>query len=172
MKSGGFGQKLQQNNAAESKVTSSLPRLFIDTNILLELEFQDERWLECRDLLKKIETGEIKASTSDFVVYGSILEIESKERGKSAAKISTFLTALSSLKGLSVFRPTVTEMIDASETMKRRKLDFDDSYIVSSMKAEDVRTLVSFDRHFDKQSEIERLEPNQILESIAPEKTF
>ena len=162
---------MQRNNVGESKGTTSLSRLFLDTNIFLELEFQDERWLECRDLLKKIESGEIKASTSDFIVYSSILEIESKERGRSEAKIATFLSVLSSLKGLSIFRPTFNAMTDAAPAMKKRRLDFDDSYVVSCMKEEDVKTLVSFDRHFDKQSEVERLEPNQILESMATEKT-
>jgi len=116
-----------------------------------------------------VETGEIKASTSDFVVYSSILEIGSKERNKTASKIETFLTALSSLKGLSILRPSATEMADAAKLMRIRKLDYDDSYIVSSMKAEGIKTLVSFDRHFDKQDEIKRLEPIQILAAMESE---
>lgn len=55
--------------------------------------------------------------------------------------------------------------------MVRRKLNYDDSYVVSSMKTNDIKTLVSFDRHFDKQSEIERLEPIQILDSMESEKS-
>jgi predicted nucleic acid-binding protein len=160
---------LQENALAESKTPSST-HMFIDTNIFLELEFQDLRWKECRDLLKKVETGEIRASTSDFVIYGSILEIESKERSKAESKICTFLRVLSSLRGLSILRPTTEEMADAGRSMKRRKLDYDDSYIVSSMKSNSIKTLISFDRHFDRQNEIKRLEPIQILESMESKK--
>jgi predicted nucleic acid-binding protein len=151
-------------------MSSLLSRLFIDTNIFLELEFQDSRWQECKQLLEKVESGEIKAATSDFIVYSSILEIESKEGSRAQAKIVTFLTVLSSLKGLSILRPAAIEMTDAARFMNRRKLDYDDSYVVSSMKSDDIKTLVSFDRHFDKQTEIQRLEPIHVLETMQSEK--
>lgn len=155
--------------AIKSEMPSMEFRLFIDTNIFLELEFQDSRWQECKQLLEKVETGEIRASTLDFVVYSSILEIESKEPRDAGPKILTFLTVLASLKGLSILRPTGTEMTDAAKFMKRRKLDYDDSYIVSAMKSDGIKTLVSFDRHFDKQTEIERMEPIQVLQTILSE---
>ncbi len=94
--------------------------------------------------------------------FGNRIERAREERSGDSA----FLIAISSLKGLSVFRPTVSEMADAAKTMKTRRLDFDDSYVVSAMKAEGVKTLVSFDRHFDKQVEVKRLEPNKILERM------
>ena len=52
---------------------------FIDTNIFLELEFEDARWKERRDFLSWIEDGKISDSTSDFVVDGGILQIENKK---------------------------------------------------------------------------------------------
>jgi predicted nucleic acid-binding protein len=62
------------------------------------------------------------------------------------------------------------EQTDAARFMKRRRLDYDDSYIVSSMKSDGIKTLVSFDRHFDKQTEIQRLEPIHVLETVLSEK--
>jgi predicted nucleic acid-binding protein len=120
--------------------------------------------------LEKVESGEIRAATSDFVVYSSILEIESKEGSRANAKIMTFIAALSSLKGLSILRPAAVEMTDAARFMKRRKLDYDDSYIVSSMKSDGIKTLVSFDRHFDKQTEIQRVEPFHVLKTMQSKK--
>lgn len=129
----------------------------------MELEFKDARWQECRNFLKKVETGEIHAFTSDFVVYSSILEINSKKGKKPESKIETFLNVIASLKGLSILRPSTKDMRDAAETMINRKLDFDDSYIVSSMKANGISTLVSFDAHFDKSDEVKRVEPIELL---------
>ncbi|HKW04224.1 MAG TPA: hypothetical protein VJN71_02885 [Nitrososphaerales archaeon] len=72
--------------------------------------FQDKRWKECREFLKKVETGEIRASTSDFALYSSIIVIESKAGKRADLKIETFLAVLSSLKGLSILRPTTIDM--------------------------------------------------------------
>ncbi len=143
------------------------PSFFIDTNIFLELEFQDSRWEACRDFMEKVETGDISASTSDFVLYSAILEIESKSGKKeSAVKIATFLGAISSLNGLSIIRPTYKEMINAAEKMSERRLDFDDSYVVSSMKAAKIDKLVSFDKHYNKVDEIVRVEPMEIVAGL------
>jgi len=145
---------------------SSHPLYFIDTNIFLELAFQDARWEECREFLKKVETREVSACSSDFVVYSAILEIEAKVGKKSELKIETFLDALLSLRGLSVIRPTIKEMRDAAKFMSSRKLDFDDSYVVSAMTANKVRSVVSFDKHFDKLDEVHRKEPIEILRAM------
>ena len=144
---------------------SSSPQgpFFIDTNIFLELLFQDARWEECRGFLKKVETRELNASTSDFVVYSAVLEIAAKSKRKSEVKVETFLESLASLAGLSLIRPTMKEMKDATEFMGNRKLDFDDSYVVSCMIANKMKSLVSFDRHFDKLNEVKRIEPIEIL---------
>ena len=146
--------------------SSSRPLYFIDTNVFLELEFQDARWEECRGFLKKVETGEVSACSSDFVVYGAILEIEAKTRKRSELKIETFLDALLSLSGLSILRPTIKEMKDAAKFVSSRKLDFDDAYVVSCMTANEITSIVSFDRHFDNLEEVRRLEPIEILRAV------
>ena len=109
------------------------------------------------------------ACSSDFVVYSAILEIDAKAGKKSELKIETFLDALLSLKGLSVLRPTIREMKDAAKFMSSRKLDFDDSYIVSTMIANKVRSVVTFDKHFDKLDEVRRKEPIEILRATEPD---
>ncbi|MGI0083539.1 MAG: type II toxin-antitoxin system VapC family toxin [Nitrososphaerales archaeon] len=135
----------------------------MDTNIFLELAFEDTRWKECRDFLSRIEEGKISASTSDFALYGSILQIESKTR--SGNKVHTFIKSLLTLQGLSILRPSEEEILKATRIMASHKLDFDDSLVVSSMLANRLTSLVSFDRHFDRVKEIERLEPANVLTS-------
>src|SRR5487761_18374 len=138
-------------------------KYFVDTNIFLELAFEDARWKECRGFLSRIEEGKISASTSDFAVYGGILQIESKTR--SSSKVHTFIKSLLTLQGLSILRPSEEEILNATRIMASHKLDFDDSLVVSSMLANGLTNLVSFDRHFDGVKEVERLEPADVLAS-------
>jgi len=42
---------------------------------------------------------------------------------------------------------------------KRRKLDFDDSLVVSCMQNNGIKKIVSLDKHFDKVKVIERIKP-------------
>jgi predicted nucleic acid-binding protein len=85
MKCKNCGSRSLLNAVARSKISSLLSRLFINTNIFLELEFQDSRRQECKQLLEKVESGEIRSAASDFVVYSSILEIESEEGSRDGA---------------------------------------------------------------------------------------
>jgi len=47
--------------------------------------------------------------------------------------------------------------------MKGENLDFDDALVISCMKANNIRDLISFDRHFDKVKGIRRIEPGDVL---------
>jgi len=88
------------------------------------------------------------------------------EIGDDGLKIETFLDSFASLRGLSIMRPTIKEMRDAAKFMSSRKLDFNDSYVVSTMTANKVRSVVSFDKHFDKLDEVHRKEPIEILRAV------
>lgn len=133
---------------------------FIDTNVFLEVEFKDPRWQESKNFLYKIENGEIEAVISDFIVYSCILEIEAKT--KSAERIRKFIKGLQLISGLSIFHPTYVELLNALNFMKKNDLDFDDALVVSSMIANKIRVLVSFDTDFDRVKEIKRVGPDQI----------
>ncbi len=134
--------------------------LFIDTNIFLEVQFQDARWKECGELLRKVENEEIEALTTDFIVYSIILKIESKT--KSIDKIEKFVNALTGISGLRIFHPEYETIRDSLRFVRKYGLDFDDALVVASMIANKVKKLVSFDRGFDKVKEIVRIEPYQI----------
>lgn len=135
-------------------------RYFIDTNIFLEVEFKDSKWIECKDLLLKIENSEIEALTSDFIIYSGILEIQSK--ASSIARIRNFITGISKLSGLIIYQAVFNDLLIAANLMEKNNLDFDDALVVASMKANKIKGLISFDRDFDKVKEISRIEPKDV----------
>lgn len=50
-------------------------------------------------------------------------------------------------------------MYDATEAMEKNELDFDDSLVVSCMKNNGIKKIVSLDKHFDKVKGVERIRP-------------
>lgn len=74
-----------------------------------------------------------------------------------------FITSLSEIKDLTILNPDLKTILTSLGFMKRYSLDFDDALVVSSMIANKIKKLVSFDKHFDKVKEIERIEPGHVL---------
>lgn len=74
-----------------------------------------------------------------------------------------FITSLSEIKDLTILNPDLKTILTSFGFMKRYSLDFDDALVASSMIANKIKKLVSFDKHFDKVKEIERIEPRHVL---------
>ncbi len=130
--------------------------VFIDANIFLELMFDDKKADSCEEYLAKIKDRIIEAKTSDFVIYGCLLQIQQKVKSTEAMK--RFLSLIEELN-LSIIRPSLKEAYDALNFSEQYKLDFDDSLVVSCMISENIKTLISLDKHFDKVNLIKRDEP-------------
>lgn len=135
--------------------------LFVDVNIFLEIQLSDERSEECKKFLRKIASEELPAATSDYIVYSCLLQISNKLN--SAERMEKFITSLSEIKDLTILNPDLKTILTSLGFMKRYSLDFDDALVVSSMIANKIKKLVSFDKHFDKVKEIERIEPGHVL---------
>lgn len=133
---------------------------FIDANIFLEVELNDEKSKECENLLEKVCNNQIDAATSDFVVYTCLIQLEKKSA--SIEKMKDFMVFIDNAS-LEIHSPTFQTLYNAFEIMKKQTLDFDDALVVAIMKSVGIKEVVSFDRHFDKINEIKRLEPNQVL---------
>lgn len=131
---------------------------FIDANIFLEIILDDEKSEQCKSFLTKIKNDDIKALTTDFLIYSCLLQIQYKI--KSQEKMKQFLSFINELKGLKIIRPSINEMYKACIISKKYNLDFDDSLVVSAMINNNCKYLVSLDNHFDKISIINRIEPN------------
>jgi len=132
---------------------------FIDANIFLEIELEDEKKEECKKFFQRIIDGKEKSLTSDFILYSILLELIKKSTIKRAKE---FLIFLEEIKNIEIFHPSSEIISQALDTMKRYGVDFDDALVVSIMAEAKIRKLVSFDKDFDKIKEIERIEPNQI----------
>lgn len=135
--------------------------LFIDANIFLEIQLSDERSEECKEFLRKIAAEDLSAATSGYIVYSCLLQISNKLN--SAERMEKFITSLSEIKNLTILNPDLKTILTSLGLMKRYSLDFDDALVVSSMVVNKIKKLVSFDKHFDKVKEIERIEPRQVL---------
>lgn len=135
--------------------------LFIDANIFLEIQLSDERSEECKEFLRKIAAEDLSAATSGYIVYSCLLQISNKLN--SAERMEKFITSLSEIKNLTILNPDLKTILTSLGLMKRYSLDFDDALAVSSMVTNKIKKLVSFDKHFDKVKEIERIEPRQVL---------
>ncbi|MEK6887610.1 MAG: type II toxin-antitoxin system VapC family toxin [Candidatus Aenigmatarchaeota archaeon] len=136
--------------------------LFIDANIFLEVELEDKRSEECKQLFLRIYKKSIKSITSDFIVYTCLIQLENKA---SVKDMENFIVFLDNMRGIEVHSPTYKTLYRTFEIMKKYKLDFDDALVVSTMLSLGIKQLVSFDRHFDSVKEIERLEPIQLLKN-------
>lgn len=128
--------------------------VFIDANIFLEIELQDVKSEQCKSFLQKVATGEVRACTSDFIVYSCLLQLQHKL--SDTRYVERFLLALNSLEGLRVVRPSLAEMAEAAKLMKKYSLDFDDGLVVACMKSRDIDVLVSFDKDFDRVPIVQR----------------
>ena len=133
--------------------------VFIDGNIFLEIFLRDKKAEECAFFLKSLQGKNIAALTSDFIVYSSLLVIQSKIRDQKLMKMKNALRFFNSYSNLLIMRPSFDDIYDAIEFMESSKLDFYDSLVVVCMKKHDVSKLVSLDKHFDKIREIKRIKP-------------
>ena len=132
----------------------------IDANIFLEVELGQERSEECEKLLDAVAQGKMQAVISDFHVDSIIIVMES--HGIDHETIRKFLVSLTKYSGLQVYYSSLDDRIKATNYMRDHKLDFDDAFCVQCAIANQ-STIISFDRDFDKVSNVKRLEPKDLL---------
>jgi len=136
------------------------PACFVDSNVFLELELDQERADECEVFLNKVKMGLLKAVTTGFHIDSILIIMENY--GKSPSDLKTFLSSLLSYKGLEVYLLSILDRISATRWMDELKLDLDDAIAYHVMKRLNIDTIVSYDRHFDSIKDITRLEPSQL----------
>ncbi len=131
--------------------------MFIDANIFLEFFLNQEKAGKCESFFLNIHTKHISCYISDFIMYTCLLQLERKGGSKDA--MESFIFWLLSFNHLTLLKPSVAEVYLAIEHMKKLHLSFDDALVVSCMEANNIKTLVSFDSHFDAVKNIQRIEP-------------
>ena len=82
-----------------------------------------------------------------------------EREGKSPSELSLFLSSLLGYRSLHIYFSSLRDRIEATDHMKSFNLDFDDSVAYQAMKRLQAREIVSFDKDFDRVSDIKRIEP-------------
>ena len=132
--------------------------LLLDTNIILEFLFAQERKEECRKLLERVASGAEEAILLALTLYS--IEI-TMTREKNDDALFQFLTALKKWEGLIIYHTTLDDDLAALRARKRFNIDFDDALHYAVAKHHEC-TLVSFDHDFDR-TDIKRAEPKSLL---------
>ena len=149
--------KLSRSEQGKSEIN---PTYFIDSNVFLELELDQERADECEVFLNKVGRGLVRAVITGFHIDGILIIMENY--GKSSDDLKTFLSSLLGYKGLEVYLLSLIDRISATKWMNEFNLDLDDAIAYHVMKRFNIDKIVSYDKHFDSIKDIIRLEPSQL----------
>ena len=136
-------------------------RYFIDTNIFLRAVVADDpsQITACHRLIEKIDSGEIRALTSDLVL-AEIVWTCLKFYKLNKQRVVTLLAGLSSMRGL-IFSND-SDLLQAIELYSNYKVKFIDAMIATHIFfANPNNAIISYDKDFDK-LKINRLEPDEI----------
>lgn len=133
---------------------------FIDTNIFIRHLTNDvpEKAQACLSLFQKAQRGEITLTTTEAVIAEVVYILSSKQLYNLPRKeIRGLLYPLLSLSGLKLaHRKAYLRALDLYATYP---IDFEDALIVAQMERQDITSLYSYDRDFERVSGITRLEP-------------
>lgn len=135
---------------------------FLDTNVFLRVLAEDDvkSLEECKGVLKKVKESEIEAVTASLVLVEVAWTLESYygwEKGKVVRSLKS-IVHLGGLKVVDRYRPET-----AVERYEAKGVKFVDAMIASIPEVEArVRTVISYDRDFDKLGVL-RLEPRQVI---------
>jgi predicted nucleic acid-binding protein len=137
-------------------------KCFVDANIFLEVELQDKRKDECEKFFFGVVQGKQECFISDFILYAILIHLT--HRGITLEAAKNFLAFIDQSK-IKVLVPDMQTLNDALKIIKKYNLDSDDALVVSTMTANKVTNLVSFDRDFDRIDLIKKIEPFELISS-------
>ena len=133
---------------------------FFDTNIVIRyLTNDDEKKAQkCLELFRKAERKEILLTTSESVIAEIVYILSSRSLyNLSREEVRKRLYPILNLKGLKLKNKNT--YMEALDVYVSKKIDFEDALTFSLMKKEGIEDIYSYDRDFNKFSEITRKEP-------------
>ncbi len=135
-----------------------MPICFLDTNILLRyFTREDEQKAQhALNLLMRVERGEEKVITSSLVIFETIFTLQSYYKVP-RQRIKELVLPIISLRGLHL--PGKNIYYQAFDLYVTKNISFADAYNAAYMLSEQVSSIYSWDRDFDKIKGIVRLEP-------------
>ncbi len=133
---------------------------FLDTNILLRYFVGDDedKAQKALDLFMRVEQGEEKVITSPLVIFETIFTLQSFYKVP-RTQIRDLIWPLISLRGLHLQGKNVYAR--AFDLYVSKNISFADAYNASYMISEEIFTIYSWDKDFDKIDGITRIEPER-----------
>ncbi len=133
---------------------------FLDANIILRYLTRDlpEKAERCLTLFQEADRGKTELTTSEAIIAEVVYVLSSPNLyNLSRDRIRALLTPLLDLKGLRV--PSRSLYHHALEIYATHAIDFEDALAVAHMRDQGIEEILSYDRHFDRLSDIRRVEP-------------
>ena len=133
---------------------------YLDTDVIIRYLTGDDsdKQLAASDLFTRVDAREISLTVIDTVVADAVcVRTSPRQYGLSREDAGAMLAALLASPGF-VLR-NKRAVLDALRLFSSSLLDFGDCMIAATMRASSERMLYSYDRHFDRFDDIERVEP-------------
>jgi len=134
---------------------------FIDTNIFIRYLVNDipDKAVACKELFLSAERGEVNLVTSESVIAEIVFVLSSSNAGYGLNKgeVADILRLVLSIRGLHV--PEREKLLIATELYVAHGIDFEDALTVVEMEKAGTREVYSYDKHFNRVPNIQRLEP-------------
>ena len=132
----------------------------IDANIFLEVSLGQSKGERCKAVLRKNQEGALHGIITDFHIDSIVVVMENYKLGWK--EIATFLLSLLKYKGLRIQSMMLTDKIRATSHIKEHGLDFDDALAYQCMVENDIKEIISYDKHFDRLDNIKRIVPEKL----------
>ena len=131
---------------------------FVDTNIFLRhfLDDNPDQTPRATAYLQRIERGEVRAVTSETVVFETVFVVD-RRQGLRPSAIRDLVGPIVALPGLHV--PDKHRLLRALDTFATFNIPFADAQHAVVMESMGLSEIVSFDHHFDRIPGITRIEP-------------
>lgn len=133
---------------------------FVDTNIFIRYLTKDDpdKAQACFELFQQAQANQVALTTTEAVITEVVYVLSSqKTYGLARVDIRARLYPLLSVPGLRL--PQRRTYLRALDLYATHPLDFEDAVIVAQMERQNIGDLYSYDRGFDRLSNLTRHEP-------------
>jgi predicted nucleic acid-binding protein len=133
---------------------------FLDANVILRYLTRDDlqKAENCYELFQKVKRGEIILTTCEAVIAEVIYVLSSNILyNLPRSEIYSLLLPIINLNGLKLNQKRL--YVRALDIYASRNIDFEDALIFAHMEKQQIKEIYSYDRDFDKLTELRRLEP-------------
>lgn len=133
---------------------------FVDANIFIRFITKDdpEKAEKCFRLFQAAEKKKVLLVTTKSILAEVVYILSSKALyALSPKKIKELLEPLITLKGWQIKWQKEFQL--ALEIYTLKAIDFEDALAAAEMRMQDIETIYSYDRHFDRLNWIKRIEP-------------